>query len=79
LKTHTLVPNRSALAALLKELHKRGRAAAAIELFDWLRGLAPSHALAPLLDVYTYTTMIVRLWDIYVVVFVCGGGEWGVS
>lgn len=30
----------------------------AVELFDWLRGLEPGHALQSLLDVYSYTAMI---------------------
>jgi hypothetical protein len=55
-----LLPPPRALAALLKELHKRNMGAAAAEVFDWLRGLPPGHACAHLLDVYTYTTMIVR-------------------
>jgi hypothetical protein len=53
-------PQNRALAALLKDLHKRNLGGLACELFDWLRGLHPSHEAAHLLDVYTYTTMIVR-------------------
>ncbi|GBF92082.1 hypothetical protein Rsub_04429 [Raphidocelis subcapitata] len=49
-----------ALAALLKEMHKRGMAPAATELFDWLRGLPPGHECGALADVYTYTTMIAQ-------------------
>jgi hypothetical protein len=49
-----------ALAALFKELHKASLAPLAAELFDWLRELPPGHEYGPLLDVYTYTTMIVR-------------------
>lgn len=52
-------PHRRALAALLKELHKRSLQPQAVEIFDWLRSLPPGHELAHLLDVYTYTTMIV--------------------
>jgi hypothetical protein len=48
-----------ALAALFKELHKASLAPLAIELFDWLRELPAGHEYNPLLDVYTYTTMIV--------------------
>ena len=29
----------------------------AMELFDWLRGLEPSHDLAALCDVYTYALL----------------------
>ncbi|KAF8072806.1 jmj4 [Scenedesmus sp. PABB004] len=50
-----------ALAALLKELSKTGLREVAFEIFDWLR--AQSEAVHPeyagLLDVFTYTTMIV--------------------
>jgi hypothetical protein len=49
-----------ALAALLKELHKSGYGRQACEIFDWLRGLEPEHALARLADVYTYTTSIAQ-------------------
>ena len=48
-----------ALAALFKELHKSSLQGLAIELFDWLRGLPQGHDYVALLDVYTYTTMIV--------------------
>lgn len=48
----------SALAALLKELSKQGQLKRSVEIFDWLRSLAPSHDLAGLCDLYTYTTMI---------------------
>lgn len=47
-----------ATAALLKELSKAGLPHRAAELFDWLRGLPRGHALAPLADLYTYTTII---------------------
>lgn len=49
-----------ALAALLKELHKCGLAHQACEIFDWLSGLPPGHDYWPLLDVFTYTTMIAQ-------------------
>lgn len=49
-----------ALAALFKELARANLGPLAIELFDWLRELPPGHEYGPLLDVYTYTTMIVR-------------------
>lgn len=29
-----------------------------MEIFDWLRSLEPSHELASLCDVYTYTTIV---------------------
>lgn len=48
----------SALAALLKELSKQGQLKRSVEIFDWLRSLVPSHDLAGLCDLYTYTTMI---------------------
>lgn len=50
-----------ALAALLKELSKTGMRDAAFEIFDWLRSLSKTGAVqrSGLLDVYTYTTMIV--------------------
>lgn len=47
-----------ALAALLKELNKGGHSRRAQEIFDWLRGLDPSHALFNLANTMTYTTMI---------------------
>ncbi len=50
----------SATAALLKELSKQGQAKRAFEIFDWLRQLPATHALAPLCDLYTYTTMIAQ-------------------
>jgi hypothetical protein len=45
-----------AVAAMLKELARVGCAGRAHELFDWLRGLPPTHELAALCDVYTFTT-----------------------
>eukprot|EP00195_Chlamydomonas_chlamydogama_P002941 CAMPEP_0202920168 /NCGR_PEP_ID=MMETSP1392-20130828/76710_1 /ASSEMBLY_ACC=CAM_ASM_000868 /TAXON_ID=225041 /ORGANISM="Chlamydomonas chlamydogama, Strain SAG 11-48b" /LENGTH=991 /DNA_ID=CAMNT_0049613653 /DNA_START=44 /DNA_END=3019 /DNA_ORIENTATION=+ len=48
----------SALAALLKELAKQGHIKRSVEIFDWLRSLETTHELAPLCDLYTYTTMI---------------------
>lgn len=45
-----------ALAAMLKELARVGCADRAHELFDWLRALPPGHDLAPLCDVFTFTT-----------------------
>lgn len=48
----------SALAALLKELAKQGQLKRSVEIFDWLRSLEPTHELAALCDLYTYTTMI---------------------
>ncbi len=50
----------SAMAALLKELSKQGQVKRAFELFDWLRQLPPTHPLASLCDLYTYTTMIAQ-------------------
>lgn len=54
-----------ALAALLKELSKTGLREVAFEIFDWLRSLDeqlhPDYA--GLLDVFTYTTMIVSCWQ----------------
>lgn len=50
-----------ALAALLKELCKSGATNVANELFTWLRQLPPTHKLAALCDIYTYTTMIVSV------------------
>ncbi|KAL4551621.1 hypothetical protein Ndes2526B_g05894 [Nannochloris sp. 'desiccata'] len=47
-----------AVAALLKELSKAGQQARATELFDYLRALPEEHQLAPLADLYTYTTVI---------------------
>jgi hypothetical protein len=47
-----------ALAALLKELNKSGHSRRAQELFDWLRGLDPTHDLYALANTMTYTTMI---------------------
>jgi hypothetical protein len=52
-------PAARALAALFKELHKSSLGSLAVELFDWLRDLPPGNEYASLLDVYTYTTMIV--------------------
>lgn len=52
-------PRHRAMAALLKELHKSSLAPLATEIFDWLRTLPQGHEYVPLLDVYTYTTMIV--------------------
>lgn len=53
-----------ALAALLKELSKTGLREVAFEIFDWLRSL--DEQMHPeyvgLLDVFTYTTMIVSSW-----------------
>lgn len=48
----------SAMAALLKELAKQGNVKRSVEIFDWLRSLPPTHELANLCDLYTYTTMI---------------------
>jgi hypothetical protein len=50
-----------ALAALLKELSKTGRRDTAFQIFNWLRdpGQSMDPAYAGLLDVFTYTTMIV--------------------
>jgi hypothetical protein len=50
-----------ALAALLKELSKTGLREVAFEIFDWLRSLNEQMhpEYAGLLDVFTYTTMIV--------------------
>jgi pentatricopeptide repeat protein len=47
-----------AVAALLKELNKAGAQTRATELFDYLRSLPEDHALSPLADLYTYTTVI---------------------
>jgi len=47
-----------AVAALLKELSKAGQQTRATELFDYLRSLPEEHQLAPLADLYTYTTVI---------------------
>jgi pentatricopeptide repeat protein len=47
-----------AVAALLKELSKAGQQSRATELFDYLRALPEDHQLAPLADLYTYTTVI---------------------
>ena len=47
-----------AVAALLKELSKAGAQHRASELFDYLRALPDDHELAPLADLYTYTTVI---------------------
>ena len=44
------------LAAMLKELSKSGHGQQALELFDWLQSLPPSHDLAPLADVFSFTT-----------------------
>ena len=44
------------LAAMLKELSKSGHGQQALELFDWLQSLPPNHELAPLADVFSYTT-----------------------
>jgi hypothetical protein len=54
-------PPLRALAALLKDLSKCRRPHMAFEVFDWLRAQDPAAEpqLAALLDVYTYTTMIV--------------------
>lgn len=55
------LPCRRALAALLKELSKTGLREVAFEIFDWLRTLDEQvhPEYAGLLDVFTYTTMIV--------------------
>ena len=53
---HTL--DSRAVAALLKELAKAGAQHRATELFDYLRSLPEDDALAPLADLYTYTTVI---------------------
>jgi hypothetical protein len=52
-----------ALAALLKELSKTGLREVAFEIFDWLRSLNEQMhpEYAGLLDVFTYTTMIVSV------------------
>ncbi len=42
----------------VQELAKTGQLRRSIEIFDWLRGLEDGHELAPLADVYTYTTSI---------------------
>ena len=54
-----LVPR--SLAALLKDLGKSRRSHMAFEIFDYLKSRDPVEEpeLAALLDVYTYTTMIV--------------------
>ena len=44
------------LAAMLKELSKSGHGQQALELFDCLQNLPPDHDLAPLADVFSYTT-----------------------
>ena len=44
------------LAAMLKELSKSGHGQQALELFDWLQNLPPNHDLAPLADVFSFTT-----------------------
>ena len=44
------------LAAMLKELSKSGHGQQALELFDCLQNLPPNHDLAPLADVFSYTT-----------------------
>ena len=44
--------------SILQELAKTGQLRRSIEIFDWLRGLENGHELAPLADVYTYTTSI---------------------
>ena len=44
------------LAAMLKELSKSGHGQQALELFDWLQSLPPNHDLAPLADVFSFTT-----------------------
>ena len=36
----------------------QGHLRRSVEIFDWLRGLEPSHELHHLCDLYTYTTMI---------------------
>ena len=41
---------------MLKELSKSGHGQQALELFDWLQNLPPNHELAPLADVFSYTT-----------------------
>ena len=46
------------LAAMLKELSKSGHGQQALELFDWLQNLPPNHDLAPLADVFSFTTGI---------------------
>lgn len=48
----------SAMAALLKDLCRKGLSSRAVEIFEWLRKLEQSHELRPLCDVYTYTTMV---------------------
>ena len=47
-----------ATSLLLKDLSKAGLGFRAVEIFDWLRALDPSHPLRHLCDVYTYTAMI---------------------
>lgn len=47
-----------AASLLLKDLSKAGLGYRAVEIFDWLRALEPSHPLRHLCDVYTYTAMI---------------------
>ena len=41
---------------MLKELSKSGHGQQALELFDCLQNLPPNHDLAPLADVFSYTT-----------------------
>ena len=41
---------------MLKELSKSGHGQQALELFDWLQNLPANHDLAPLADVFSYTT-----------------------
>lgn len=53
-----------AVAALLKDIAKKGLAQRAVEIFDWLRSLPPTHELQQLCDVYTYTTgACLSLWQ----------------
>lgn len=55
-----------ALAALLKELSKTGLRDMAFHIFNWLR--EPTQSMDPayggLLDVFTYTTMIVSVSEV---------------
>ncbi len=50
-----------AVAAMLKEMARVGCGGRAQEVFDWLRSLPPTHDLAPLCDVFTFTTGRVSL------------------
>ncbi|CAL8463218.1 g2752 [Coccomyxa elongata] len=66
-----------AVAAMLKEMARIGCGGRAQEVFDWLRSLPPTHDLASLCDVFTFTTgavlfMMLTLVSVRAAISLCG-------